>query len=70
MSDNGSMEDFILKKIKQKEAEFKSSEIKNDSPMFHRLMGQIDILYEILSGHDNKYEETQSTTSKPSVATS
>ena len=25
--------------------------------IFHRISGQIDILYMVLTGHDNKYEE-------------
>lgn len=61
---NSSLEDFILKKIKQIEADIVTLKeqinhysVIDYSNKYSRLVGQKDILYMCLTGHDNKYEQ-------------
>lgn len=53
MIDNksGTMEAYILKLIK--ELDQKIAQTKNDGPLFHYFTGQKNILYLVLTGHNN-----------------
>jgi hypothetical protein len=56
MQDKGQqIEDFILKKIK--ESRDRLAEVQNDTPEFYMLCGRRNVLYEILTGWDNTYDE-------------